>query len=193
MFSPTPLWVPLSLIVMSEILALGIVMVYLGGTIWTGRGEWTIESSYKESEPFGVFKSHWISNGIQRKGENIVITLDKGRIISHIQFINGIKHRWAYPQKWEVSLTDKMGNLIPEWEGIQMSEPNFGKGIDIELVKPQLLRHIAITIVDPKPEGNNSPTHAKYWGFDDLRLTEVRIPWLPKWHWLSGLREGIIK
>jgi len=176
-----------------------VIIAKICETIWVGRKEWTIDSSYKQSESIGDdFAGKWISNDAQKKEADIVINISKerntkGRLISNIRFVQGTQCRWAYPLKWAITLTDKNDTVIPEWDTVEKSEESFGKGIEITLSKPQLVRNIAISIIEPKPYGENSPTHARYWAFNDIVITEVRIPWIPKWRRLSWLREGIIR
>jgi len=91
-------WIGLSLTILGGVILLVALIGWIGKQIWIGRDDWTIESSYKRSEPIGAFKGSWVSNDIQRKNADIVIDISKGkakngRLIGRIQFIQGIKDR----------------------------------------------------------------------------------------------------
>jgi hypothetical protein len=149
--------------------------------LWPSRAGWIIDSSDKESEPRGKFTGEWKSSDIQKSGLLIRIYIGKvkggkrkERLINSISFIQGIKHQWNYPLKCEVSLWGRDDTTF-DW-----AEKGNEGGIKIKLDKPRRVYCISLTITEPKPIGQPSPTTATCWAFEDIEITEVRLPWIPE-------------
>jgi hypothetical protein len=157
-----------------------VLLFELSKKIWIGRADWQIDSTYKDSEPIGKFSGKWQSNDIQRSGFSIYIFMGKvrwgkrkERLINSISFIQGIRHRWNYPLKCEVALWGR-DNTTFDW-----AEKGNEGAIEIQLDKPRRVYCISLKITEPKPVGEPSPITARCWAFEDIKITEVRLPWIP--------------
>ena len=163
--------------------------------LWPGCEDWIGCLSESKDERFGKDAKRWKFHRPQEKGQYFILDISKhkgkgrgkARLIKRILFLQGSSYQWDCPSEYKM-IIEGGNHILKEFNG-KAGKPWKGedyKGID-ETFDPLLVNLIIVSITEPRLPTDHP--RADCWATNDIRIIEVRLPWLPKWHWLLPLRE----
>ncbi len=167
--------------------------------LWPGCEDWIGYLSEGKDELRGKDTKRWKFNSPQKRGQTFTLDISKhkgkgkgkARLIKRVLFLQGLSHRWDCPSEYKMIIVGRhrKTRVDREFDG-KAGNPWKGeryKGI-CEEFELSFVNLIMVSIIEPTEN-----SRATCWATNDIRVIEVRLPWLPKWHWLLPLREKEIK
>lgn len=187
---------PQAIIVTAVVVGCGSLLYFafwLAKIIWPDKSKW-VGCVLDSIEPFeGEEATKWITYRPQQIGDSFILDIQKkpnkaiqtllkvaakifkniwywnygkARVIDQIQFMRGDYSAAAYPIRWATTIQRQEG-ILPDWERREQTASSFGENILIKLDRPEKVTHIAIEILEPRPN--------QHWAVGEIKIREVRL------------------